>query len=240
MTSGLASTTVSVRQGAGNYWGGSAFDSVSEVLLAATGTTSWSRAFPGTSFVTDASYTVRALTTDNAGNTATTSNTFTWDTLRPSPTGTVLSNGSGVLNAGTDEVKVTFNQALDVSSICSSWSGTGDQSIGGSGVVVTYTNATPDILTVSAAGCTFGSLTAGNYVTATSTFGGSIVATESRVTWTAATRVLMIHIGAMLTGTTSTNSVPPSGVTYTPSAAFKDLAGNLINTAGVVTASQHF
>ena len=54
-------------------------------------------------------------------------------------------------------LKVTFSEALNVSTICSSWTGTGDKSIGGAGVVVSF-SAVPDVLTVTAAGCTFGSL----------------------------------------------------------------------------------
>lgn len=37
-TSGLASTTVSIRQGVGSYWDGTSFASTTEVLLATTGT----------------------------------------------------------------------------------------------------------------------------------------------------------------------------------------------------------
>lgn len=239
--SGVASTRVSVRRGSGNYWNGTSFGSSTEVLITATGTTSWSLPFPASNMTADGAYTVRALTTDNVGNTATASNTFTRDTVRPSPTGSALSNANGFVTPGTDELKVTFNEALDVSTICSGWSGTGNQSLGGSGVVVTFTNGgTTDTLSVSAPGCTLGTLTTGNYVGTTSTFSGNTVATESRVTWTAATRVLTIHIGARVTGTNSSTSVAAGNVTYAPSAAFKDLAGNAVTTAGVVTAGQRF
>jgi hypothetical protein len=72
-----------------------------------------------------------------------------------------------------------------------------------------------------------------------STFSGSTVPTESRVTWTAATKVLTVHIGARVSGTNAV-SLLAGNVTYTPAAAFKDVAGNSIATAGVVTGSQRF
>ncbi|MEA2685899.1 MAG: hypothetical protein QOE93_1094 [Actinomycetota bacterium] len=52
-----------------------------------------------------------------------------------------------------------------MSTICSGWTRTGDQSGGGSGVVVTYTaGVTTDTLTVSASGCTFGTLVTGKHI----------------------------------------------------------------------------
>ena len=127
-----------------------------------------------------------------------------------------------------------------MSTICSGWSGTGDKSLGGAGLVVSVTDGgATDTLTVSASGCTIGSLRAGNYVSASSTFSGTASA-ESRVTWTAATRVLTIHIGARVTGINSLTAVSAGNVTYTPSAGFKDVAGNLVNPGPVTTASQRF
>jgi hypothetical protein len=202
--------------------------------------TSWSLPFAAANLLADGTYTVRTLVTDNAALTATTSTAFTRDTVAPAPTASALSNANGLVTPGTDELKVTFSEALDLSTICSAWTGTVDQSLGGAGVVVNFSNATPDILTVTASGCTIGTLSAGNYMTVSGTFGGGTVGTESRITWTDATKILTIHIGGLLTGTASTTSVGLGSVTYTPSAALKDLAGNPVATAGVVTANQHF
>ena len=237
--SGVASVKVSIRQGAGNYWNGTAFASATEVLFTATGTTSWTLPFPQTNFASAGAYTVRALATDKAGLTATTSNTFDIDYTRPSVTGVVLSNASGVVGVG-DEVRITFSQVLDVSTICSGWSGTTDQSIGGSGVVVTFTNGgTTDTLSVTAAGCTVGTLAAGNYVSSTATFSGSTASTESRLMWTEATRTLTIHLGSRTSG--SVNSGVAAGtVSYTPSTAMKDRAGNQINAGPFSFSSQRF
>jgi hypothetical protein len=243
--SSVASVAVSVRQGAGNYWNGTSFSSATEVLHPATGTTSWSLAFPATTFPADGSYTIRTVATDAAGNTGTTSRTFTIDRTGPAPTAVTLVNANGVVTPETDEVRITFSEPLDVSSVCSAWSGTGDQALGGSGVVVTITdNLVNDTLTVSAGACTLhvGTVaTGGDYVLSTSMFSGSTAATESRVTWTAATRVLTIHLGSHTSGLL--NSLIPQAagtVTYTPDAAIKDPVGNGVATAPFSATGQRF
>ena len=86
--SGVQSVQVSLRQGSGNYWNGTAFASASEVW----NTTSlaggnWSYAFAAASFPADGSYTVRVQATDAAGNVqAPASRTFTIDTTAPQTT----------------------------------------------------------------------------------------------------------------------------------------------------------
>lgn len=242
-TSGLASTTVSIRQGVGSYWNGTSFASTTEVLLATTGTTSWSRAMSAASFPADGSYTVRAVTTDTVGNTNTVSRTFTMDATAPAPTGVAMTNASGLLDPTVDEIQVAFSEALAVGTLCSTWSGTGDQSLGGTGLVVTITdNGTSDILTVTSTACTlrFGSINTGrDYVSATATFGGTSPS-DSRVTWTAATRQLTIHLGAMTSGTINTVAQATGTVVYTANAAVTDVAGNLISTTPLSVVGQRF
>jgi hypothetical protein len=166
------------------------------------------------------------------------------DSTAPTVTSVSLTNANGVITSGTDEVAVTFSEALDPTSICSSWSGSGDQSLGGSGVVVTITDSgANDVLTVAAGACTLhvGSLTtAGDYVLLTSTFSGGTVATESRVTWTAATLQLTIHIGAQTGGLANVVPQAAATVTYTPDAAITDEPGNGVVTTPFSAAGQRF
>ena len=245
--SSVASVSVSIRQGAGNYWNGTAFASATEVLLPATGTTTWTRAFPASNFPAEGTYTVRAVATDLGGSTASTSTTFTIDRTGPAPTALTLFNANGFVTPGTDEVRITFSEALKLSSVCSAWSGTGDQSLGGSGVVVTITNSgSNDILTVAAGACTLhiGSVaTGGNYLgllTSSATFSGSTAATESRVTWTAATRLLTIHLGSQTSGSLNILGQSAATATYTPDAAITDPAGNGVVTTPFNAAGQRF
>jgi hypothetical protein len=81
--SGVASVQVSLRQAAapGLYWNPatSSFSSATEVLMPATGTTSWSLAAASAWFTNLTSYTIRAVATDSASNAAApVTTTFTW------------------------------------------------------------------------------------------------------------------------------------------------------------------
>jgi hypothetical protein len=80
--SGVAGVQISLRQAAAPalYWNPatSSFSSAGEVLMPATATTSWSLAAGSAWFANLTSYTIRAVATDSASNTATTSTTFTF------------------------------------------------------------------------------------------------------------------------------------------------------------------
>ena len=243
--SNVASVDVSVRQGSGAYWTGTAFASASEVLLDATGTTTWRLPIAAASFPADGAYTVRAVVTDAAGGSAAASATFTMDRTGPAPTAMTLFNASGAVTAGTDEVRITFSEPVAVSSICSAWSGTGDQSLGGAGVVVTIADGvlSSDVVTIASGACTLhvGSVaTGGNYVLSTSTYSGSAAGTESRLAWTAATRTLTIHLGSQASGLANVLPQSASTATYTPDAAITDSAGNAVNPAGFPATGQRF
>jgi len=86
---GVAAVYVSIRQGSGKWWGGSAFDQTTEAFRAATlsterGATTWSYNLP---LPADGAYTVHVRAQDAAGNTTAaasqTSATFTVDTQAP-------------------------------------------------------------------------------------------------------------------------------------------------------------
>ena len=97
--SGVKKVELSIRQGTGNYWDGSAFANAAETFVTAVGTTSWSYALPAASFPSDGQYTIRVRATDNAGNLeAGTTTTFSYDTSAPG-TSTGFPAASGVYNA---------------------------------------------------------------------------------------------------------------------------------------------
>ncbi len=82
--SGLGTVAVSIRRvSTDSYWDGAAFASSAETWLTATGTTSWTYLFAGTSFPGDGSYVVRHTVTDGVGNSSTGSTTLTIDTTAP-------------------------------------------------------------------------------------------------------------------------------------------------------------
>jgi large repetitive protein len=82
-TSGVASVQLSLRQAASpnDYWNpvGSLFDSSTEVLMGSTlALPSWTFPAAAAWFTTSSPYTIRAVATDGAANTQTTSTTFTF------------------------------------------------------------------------------------------------------------------------------------------------------------------
>ena len=87
--SGVQTVQISILGPSGKYWGGSSFSSASETRITASGTTSWTVAFPATNFATagggDGTYTVKSYATDNANNVQSpaTSATFTIDNTAP-------------------------------------------------------------------------------------------------------------------------------------------------------------
>jgi hypothetical protein len=82
-SSGINQIQLSIRQATSpnNYWNPAppGFTSSIEILLTTIYTPpNWALAFPAANLATATAYTVRALATDNAGNTASTSTTFTF------------------------------------------------------------------------------------------------------------------------------------------------------------------
>ncbi len=84
--SGVAQVQISVRQGSGNYWNGSAFSSGTEVWNSASlAAGSWSYAFAAGGFPADGNYTVRVRAVDTVANSESpSSRTFAYDTTSPS------------------------------------------------------------------------------------------------------------------------------------------------------------
>ena len=88
--SGVQTVQLSIRQGNGSYWNGTAFSSTTEVFNTARLTGSaWSYGFVATNFPGTGSYTVSVRATDNVANVeAAATRTFTYDVTPPSSTTT--------------------------------------------------------------------------------------------------------------------------------------------------------
>jgi hypothetical protein len=224
-TSGVTTGQVSIRQGTGNYWNGTAFASATEMLLPFSNTAG--TPFPFANFTTDGSYTVRGTASDPAGNTVSVSRTFTIDRARPTVTALTEANANGLLAAG-DSYSITFSEALDVSTICSAWSGTGNQSLGNATITMNSNGNNDQITSVTTPTCTLHAATMNthnDYVFSNATF------TSSTVSWTESTRVLKITFGNRASG--SVNVIPSGADTsdLSPSALLTDRAGNTLATS---------
>jgi hypothetical protein len=172
---------------------------------------------------------------------------YTIDKTAPTISSVFVTNGgtSGKLDSG-DSITVVFSETMSVSSLCTTWLGdASNQSLAtnADAVVVTATdNATNDSLSVSSPACTLrlGTVSTGaNYVTGGNvTFSGT-GSGKSSVAWTAATKTLVITLGSNGGGGTQVIGVGNTTMTYTPSAAATDSAGNGV-TGTASTASTKF
>ena len=188
---------------------------------AATGDGTWS---VNASPLAQGTYTVQATQTDTAGNTGTSNaNTFKVDTAKPTAVRLVAANGgggtAGKLNAG-DTVTFTYSEAISPASVLTGWDGSS------TAVQIRFTNASTDSFSILSTN--LGSVaTNGNYVTGTTTFS----ATMTRSTDGAS---IVITLGTP--SNVASAPVSAKDMTWTFTAAVKDLAGNTI-TAGSWTES---
>ena len=125
VSSGIAWVWYSVQQGSGNYWNGISFGSAYEFGYTASGTTTWSAAFPIDNFPADGSYTVRAYAVDLAANIQTSAavSTFTIDRDQTITFGTLANKTYGdtpfsVTATASSGLTVTFSTTTP--SVCTS------------------------------------------------------------------------------------------------------------------------
>ena len=130
--SGINKVQVSIRRSTDSkYWGGTAFDQTSEFFLDAAGTTNWTLAFPSSNLVSDTSYTVHSVATDNVANVETSgfTATFSYDTAAPTSlisfpangasynavswTGTVSGTAADTGGSGINTVQVSIRRSTD-------------------------------------------------------------------------------------------------------------------------------
>lgn len=161
-------------------------------------------------------------------------------------TGVELKNGSA--NPGqleeNDAVIVSFAEAMDTSTFCSSWSGTGNQTLSGTGpgsttVTVTAENNSGatghDVVKVSVGKCAFnfGAIDLGTagFVTGSgnATFGGS-GGNSSTVTWNGTTKQITITLGKYASGTLSAVGVDVAPV-YTASTDIRSATNQPIDNS---------
>lgn len=213
------STTVGVKIYSGTSASGTALQSKS-----ATRNTSgaWS---VNASTLAQGTYTVQATQTDTAGNTGTSAAiTFKVDTTKPTAVRLVAANGgggtAGKLNAG-DTVTFTYSEAISPASVLTGWDGSSTP------VQMRFTNnGSTD--SFSFLGTNLGSVAAnGNYVTGSTTFGATITRSADGAS-------IVVTLGTP--SSVQNTPVSAKGMTWTFTAAVKDLAGNTI-TAGSWTES---
>lgn len=197
--------------------------------------TSWSTTMDLSTFA-DGTLTYTAATTDAAGNpgTATASGITAKDTVAPTVTGITLTNGGSTntskssADAG-DTVTLTFSKKMDLTKICSNWTGT---QVNGTVKIVDAGGS--DTLSLSFTGCTLGNISlGGNYLSGGDAIFGA-QGTASALNWDTNSSSLVIKFGNAPTGGSGAGTlnagVPVGQPTYGPVQSFTDVAGNLIAT----------
>jgi hypothetical protein len=137
------------------------------------------------------------------------------------PTALTITNGTGTAGKADtgDVITITWNQPIQLSSVCSAWTSP-TASIGG--VTVTMArgngNSTNDLSVTLGTGCS-GGVSVGTLTTATSAYETGNTAhafTNSTLSWNAATNQLIITLGS---GTAAPNIVGNSTYVYNPDTA---------------------
>lgn len=155
------------------------------------------------------------------------------------PTSLTLSNLGdpvGSIQQG-DTVDVTYSQAVELSTFCSSWSGSGaNQSIASNNsvkvdILDNAASSGNDLLTVATVGACggqfhFGSIDLGNdgFVTGDTVFQGT-GGNKSTITWNATNRLLTLTLGRRASGPTPGTVSSSNTATYTPDPAILSTAG---------------
>jgi hypothetical protein len=186
---------------------------------------------------------------DLAGNQSSFAATAVADKAAPVPTAVTLTD---VVTLGRvrrdDTLTVTYSEALDATTLCSTWANGSNQTVGGNGTVdvLVDENGTSDLLRVVDVGANcggagsfrFGQVNlAQNYVTADVTFTGNNGA-QSLLAWNPTARSLTVTLGA---GNGQLTNVPASAPVYTPDSGIRDLAGNaIVATAFTAPATSRF
>ena len=113
-----AAVEIAVRDGAGDYWSGSAFDQAS-IFFNPTGGTTGAWTYSTTTLVPQLvdghTYTITARPTDLAGNSSTTTRTFLFDSTAPTVTNVTASTANGAYTTGTVvHVQIAFSKNVTV------------------------------------------------------------------------------------------------------------------------------
>ena len=179
-----------------------------------------------TTGVTDGSYDLRAIATDNAGNSTT--STVTGGVVdNTAPTATDVQSANAGLTVGrpetNDTITFTYSEQIAPASILAGWNGSS------TAVTVRITNSgSSDTLEVWNSGNTAllpltGSAVAlsGNYVVASAVFTATMTHSGAAIT---------VTLGTLSSGTVTTAGGAGGTMSWTPSATATDVAGNACTT----------
>ncbi|HKU35337.1 MAG TPA: Ig-like domain-containing protein [Paenarthrobacter sp.] len=209
------------------------------------GSGNWTAAALDLRAFTDGTINYSAKATDAAGNTSVAGTaSSSKDSTAPTVSNVQLANGSGgvvgKIEKG-DSLTITFSEALNASTLCSSWtSNTTNQTISGNGQVTVSVSA-GDVLTVTSSVCTFnmGSVALGaDYASTAMTFSGN-GSNASSLVWNPTAKTLTVTLGGS-SGSANTGPFAAAAATLTPVSVLTDIAGNPLATTPVAGTASRF
>ena len=116
-SAGVQRVEISLRDGTGNYFGGTSFDRTDETYLAAAGAANWHFDLLASKLMHAHGYTLHVRATDGAGNVETAqTRSFGYDSVAPTVSDVTASTGNGSYNAGTViHLQVVLSEPVTVS-----------------------------------------------------------------------------------------------------------------------------
>jgi hypothetical protein len=194
----------------------------------------------------------RAIATDTAGNQGNPATpgtaTSVKDVTVPAVTAVALANGGTKVGKmePLDKATFTFSEALDASTICSTWAAGASATLSGDNqVTVNISSSNILSVTVTNSACPTSrigtvALGANYYGSGPLTYKGT-GAGASTLSWNAAAKTLTVTLGALVPGGSPNNgNQQPAPPSFTPDSGIKDLAGNALAATAVPGSSSSF
>jgi hypothetical protein len=214
-----------------------------KIQRAPTGTSTWTDICTDTTSpyscswnttgVSDGGYDLRSITTDNAGNTTTTSTVSNRVVDNTAPTATDIQTANVGATVGkpetNDTITFTYSEQILPGSILAGWNGSSTavtvriNNSGGNDTLEVWNSANNALLPLTGSAVTLN----GNYVTASAVFAATMAQSGAAIT---------VTLGTLSSGTPTTAGGAGGAMSWTPSATATDIAGNACST-GAATES---
>ncbi|GIU56563.1 hypothetical protein [Arthrobacter sp. NicSoilC12] len=199
--------------------------------------------------------TYRAVATDTAGNqgnpaTPGTATSFK-DVIAPTVSNVTLVDFAGTPKTigkldSKDKVTIQFSEALDASTICSSWAAAANGTLSGDNQVTVNISAT-NVLSVVVLGTACPTVRIGTVALGATYYGSGTLSYKgtgsnaSTLNWDTASKTLTVTLGALVPGGTPSNAnQQPAVPSFTPDVGIKDRAGNSLAVTAVSGSSSSF
>lgn len=228
--SGVASVRVSVQRSSGTpWWTGSGWSSTQQSVTA-TGTTSWSATLPTSQLTSGTTYTVTSWTLDNSGRQSLNSvRTFTYDTAAPTVSSIVTANKNGTVQANVDTFSVTFNKALNPTTVPATATLTLSKGSFSSTTNYGISGLTDGLFSTGSGNYWSGT----SFSTRSATWAGTLTLSNNNQTVTFTVTGACVGSGTNCTSMSTTTST--GGIQFEGATTLRDIAGNAPTTSTFTT-----